>query len=100
MPPQLFEVFGFPLSDRGSTAEKFRQNAMCPFMGCECDGGGNRYLSHVDLSSKPELKDYFGGRARVPSGVCSIQPKQGERPWIVCPRRLMVLAHEGMGKRQ
>lgn len=71
-------------------------------MGRECDGGGNRYLSEIDLGDlkySKELKEYFKGRANVPSGVCSIQPRRNQRPWIVCPRRLLVLGREGMGER-
>lgn len=71
-------------------------------MGRECDGGGNRYLSEIDLGDlkySDELKEYFKGRETVPSGVCSIQPRRNQRPWIVCPRRLLVLGREGMGKR-
>ncbi|MDQ3507193.1 MAG: hypothetical protein M3494_04135 [Actinomycetota bacterium] len=45
------------------------------------------------------MKDYFEGRESVPSGVCSIQPREGRRPWIVCPRRLLVLGREGVGDR-
>lgn len=71
-------------------------------MGRECDGGGNRYSSQIDLADlrySEELKSYFEGRDTVPAGVCSIQPRTGERPWIVCPRRLLVLGREGMGRR-
>lgn len=63
-------------------------------MGGECDGGGNRYASHIDLNNNPALKKYFGNRSAVASGVCSIQLKEGESPWIVCPRRLLVLGRE------
>lgn len=31
------------------------------------------------------------GASAVPSGVCSIQITPGSQPWIVCPRRLLVL---------
>ena len=89
--PQIFELFGYRLKDRSAEAEACRKAARCPFMQMDCDGGGNRYLSHVPLSKKAELRRYFTGKTIVPSGVCSIQPNDGERPWIVCPRRLLVL---------
>lgn len=100
--PKLFEIFGYRVDDRSQEAESNRQAARCPFMDCDCDGGGNRYLSQIDLNDlkySDELKDYFKGRTTVPSGVCSIQPREGQRPWIVCPRRLLVLGRQGMGKR-
>jgi len=64
-------------------------------MGADCDGGGNRYLSTIDLTKKPELADFFENRASVPSGVCSLQLRPHETPWIVCPRRLFFLAKSG-----
>ena len=61
----------------------------------DCDGGGNRYLSQIDLEKKPHLKSLFTGRTVVPAGVCSIRVSSGEPPWIVCPRRLLVLGKKG-----
>lgn len=58
-------------------------------MGLDCDGGGNRYLSNVNLKGKRDLQRFFGRRGQVPAGVCSIQRHEGEAPWIVCPRRLL-----------
>ncbi len=99
--PRLFEIFGYPLSDRGPEAESNRREARCPFMGQECDGGGNRYSSDIRLGGNPDLKDYFeernrvfGERNRVSAGVCSIQVREEEPPWIVCPRRLLALGKE------
>ncbi|MGH3087999.1 MAG: hypothetical protein ACRDSJ_11860 [Rubrobacteraceae bacterium] len=100
--PKLFEIFGYRVDDRSREAEANRKAARCPFMGCDCDGGGNRYLSQIDLDDlrySDELKSYFKGRTTVPSGVCSIQSREEQRPWIVCPRRLLVLGREGMGTR-
>lgn len=100
--PKLFEIFGYRVNDGSREAESNRKAARCPFMGCDCDGGGNRYLSQIDLDDlkySDELKDYFKGRKSIPSGVCSIQPREGRSPWIVCPRRLLVLGREGMGQR-
>ena len=93
--PKIYELFGYRVTDRSSEAEACRKAALCPFSGLDCDGGGNRYLSNVTLAGKPELQRYFPSKKVVPSGVCSIQPRSDEAPWIVCPRRLMVLASHG-----
>lgn len=64
---------------------------MCPFMQAPCDGGGNRYLSGINLEKRKDLQKYFPGLKVVQAGVCSLRPKQDEQPWIVCPRRLLSL---------
>lgn len=87
--PKLFEIFGYPLSDSSAEAKRHRQEALCPFMGLDCDGGGNRYLSHVTLRGKPALRSFFLKKKVVPAGVCSLQLHPGESPWVVCPRRLL-----------
>lgn len=89
--PKIFELFGYPLGVNTDEAQNCRKQAICPFMGADCDGGGNRYASHVHLEKNPELKKIFENHNAVPSGVCSIQLKEKEAPWIVCPRRLLVL---------
>jgi len=83
--PKIFELFGFPLAVQTKEAIECRKAARCPFMGSECDGGGNRFASDVNLDSHPTLRDYFGKQGVVPSGVCSIQLNDDEPPWIVCP---------------
>ena len=88
---RLFEIFGYPITDNSEEAQRCRSSAWCPFMDGECDGGGNRNLSHIDLSKNTALKSYFLGREIIPSGVCSLQLRKGEQPWIICPRRLLVL---------
>jgi len=97
--PKIFELFGYPLSAQTPAAQQCRKQARCPFMGGGCDGGGNRYLSHVDISVNSDLRAFFGDRARVEAGVCSIQLVDGEAPWIVCPRRLLVLGRENAAAR-
>lgn len=89
--PKLFELFGFPLDVHTPEAQQHRLAARCPFMGCDCDGGGNRYLSNINLNLKPELKAIWPNRDEIVSGVCSIRLNEVEQPWIVCPRRLLVL---------
>jgi len=89
--PKIFELFGFPVELKTKEAIECRKAGKCPFMGSECDGGGNRYASHIELSSHPELKKFFGTKDYIPSGICSIQLNETESPWIVCPRRLLVL---------
>jgi len=90
----IFELFGYPILDKSPEAEQNRAEARCPFMDSPCDGGGNRYMSHVDLGKKAEMKAFFRGVERVPSGICSIQLTNNEPPWIVCPRRVFVLGRK------
>lgn len=97
--PKIFEIFGYPINDRSEEAELNRRQARCPFMGRDCDGGGNRYLSPIDLSHHPELQIMFPNRSKLAAGVCSIQVKANLAPWIVCPRRLLVLGRERAGER-
>ena len=60
-------------------------------MGAECDGGGNRYLSAINLANAEGLRGFFPGKKIVQAGVCSLRLRAGEQPWIVCPRRLLSL---------
>lgn len=97
--PKIFEIFGYPIDDRSPEAQQNRIAARCPFMDRDCDGGGNRYLSQIDLSRNPALKEIFPDRSKLAAGVCSIQVKPNTAPWIVCPRRLLVLGRERAGER-
>lgn len=92
--PRIFEIFGFPISDRTPAVEESRSQVLCPFMGAECDGGGNRYMAEISLNSHPGLRRFFGNREKIPCGVCSISINENSAPWIICPRRLLY-----MGKR-
>lgn len=96
--PKLFEVFGHHVGDNSEEAELCRRECRCPFMNADCDGGGNRYASDIQLSKNAALAEYFVGRNVVPSGVCSIQTRNDEPPWIVCPRRLLVLKESPDGR--
>ena len=58
-------------------------------MDALCDGGGNRQMSVIDLNEKPRLAPFFPGLTKVQSGCLSLSIRDGERPWIVCPRRLL-----------
>jgi len=86
---QIFELFGYPVDSWNEAAAANMRRCQCPFMGCECDGGGNRYASGIDLRKNKKLRRYFPGKKVIQSGVCSLQLKPGEQPWIVCPRRLL-----------
>jgi hypothetical protein len=99
---RVFEVFGYPAVDEQATAERSRRTVHCPFMNGQCDGGGNRHLSNLKLSNHPELEEYFeeSGLEQVPAGICSIRPAAGSDPWIVCPRRLLVLGRQAAGERR
>lgn len=92
--PKIFEIFGYPIEDCSEEAQQNRMAARCPFMGCDCDGGGNRYLSQIDLSRNATLKALFPDHSKLAAGVCSIQVKNNTSLWIVCPRRLLVLGRE------
>lgn len=98
--PKIFEVFGYRLDDTSLEAQECRKKALCPFMEAPCDGGGNRYLSHVHLSTNNALQRIFHGMSVVPSGVCSLQLKPDASPWIVCPHRILVLARNNIGQRR
>lgn len=88
---KIYELFGYRLNAWGPEAEANCQKAWCPFMDAECDGGGNRYLSAIDLRTHPELAKKIPGKQLVQAGVCSLRVRDGEQPWIVCPRRLFSL---------
>ena len=90
---KIFELFGYRLDAWNDEAAANRAKAWCPFMGAECDGGGNRYLSALDLNLITSLRPYFPDKKLVQAGVCSLRLKDGEQPWIVCPRRLLSLKH-------
>src|SRR6267154_5865536 len=98
--PQIFEIFGYPIADRSEEAQRNRLAAQCPFMARDCDGGGNRYLSQIDLTKNERLAPLYPDRKKLASGVCSIQLLPDTTPWIVCPRRLLVLGRERVGERQ
>ncbi|GEM_PF-297970 len=98
--PQIFEVFGYPLTDQSTEAVQNRLNAHCPFMNGVCDGGGNRYASQIRLKNSAELAALYPEFEVIQSGVCSIQVQPDKSPWIVCPRRLLVLGAEKPGERK
>ena len=86
---QIFELFGYPVDSWNSRAAKNLVQCRCPFMAAECDGGGNRYSSGINLLQNKKLQKHFPGKKIVQAGVCSLQLKSGQQPWIVCPRRLL-----------
>lgn len=86
---KIFELFGHPLTSSHSDAIDCRTRAWCPFMESECDGGGNRYLSILQLKNYPQLAQQFPKKEVVQVGVCSLLVSG--KPWIVCPRRLFAL---------
>ena len=50
---KIFELYGYRLDRWNEEAANNRSKAWCPFMHSECDGGGNRYLSALNLSKLP-----------------------------------------------
>ena len=91
---KIYELFGYPATDKSTDVQSSRQKIFCPFMSAVCDGGGNRFQSEINLSAHPELQNFFHGMEKVPSGICSIQLHAGEPPWIICPRRLFYMGKE------
>jgi len=97
---KIFELYGHRLDSWGIDAEDNLKKAGCPFMNAECDGGGNRYLSAIDLTTKPELQLKIPGKDVIQCGVCSLQMREGYQPWIVCPRRLLSAKHGNLSDYQ
>lgn len=89
--PKIYELLGYPISDNSFEVIESRKKAYCPFISDVCDGGGNRFMSDIDLREHEELKKLFPGLSRIPSGICSIQVSDDTEPWIICPRRLLYM---------
>ena len=89
--PKIYELLGYPASDNSPEVNASREKAYCPFISDTCDGGGNRFMSEIDLKEHEELRKAFPGLNRVPSGICSIQLSDNTPPWIICPRRLLYM---------
>lgn len=89
--PKIYELLGYPIDDNSPDVVASRKRAYCPFISDMCDGGGNRFMSDIDLQEHKELKELFPDLSRVPSGVCSIQISDDTAPWIICPRRLLYM---------
>ena len=88
---KIFELYGHRLDRWNREAEQNMSRAWCPFMEAECDGGGNRFQSAIDLRANPELKAKIPGKDIIQVGICSLMTRAGQQPWIVCPRRLLSL---------
>lgn len=91
---KIYELLGYPANDNSPSVVESRKKAYCPFISGMCDGGGNRYMSDINLQDHKDLKKLFPGMNRVPSGVCSIQVSEDMAPWIICPRRLLYLGEK------
>ena len=97
---KIYELFGYRLQNWNTEAENNLSRAWCPFMNAECDGGGNRYQSAIDLRNNPALRERIPEKNIIQCGVCSIQTRTGEQPWIVCPRRLLSLKRGNLSVHQ
>src|SRR5215475_215631 len=102
---QISEVFGTCV-DRGvpHTPPAQWTAKTCPFTGSRCDVTGNRSrMSFLNppKSATPEEKNRFVenygqyGKPDFPFSICSISTQRrssgGEKPWIVCPKRMLDL---------
>ena len=92
--PKIYELFGYPVGDNCPEVVESRKRAYCPFISAMCDGGGNRFMSDIDLQEHKDLQEKFPGLLRIPSGVCSIQVTSETAPWIICPRRLLYMGRK------
>ena len=90
---KIYELYGYRLQNWSDEADNNMRRAWCPFMNAECDGGGNRYQSAIDLRNKPALQSRIPNKDIIQCGVCSLQTHMNGQPWIVCPRRLLSLKH-------
>jgi Skp family chaperone for outer membrane proteins len=97
---KIFELYGHRLDRWDKAAETNLRRVGCPFMNGECDGGGNRYLSTINLKGNAMLQDRIPNKAVIQCGVCSLQIREGEQPWIVCPRRLLSLKNGNLSEYQ
>ena len=97
---KIYELFGYRLKNWNTDAEENLRRAWCPFMNAECDGGGNRYQSAIDLRNNHALKERIPNKDIIQCGVCSLQTRDGEQPWIVCPRRLLSLKQGNLSAHQ
>jgi hypothetical protein len=97
---KIFELYGYRLNCWNNEAETNLKNVFCPFMNAECDGGGNRYLSAINLKSIQKLQKKIPDKDIIQAGVCSLQIHENEQPWIVCPRRLFSLKNGNLSNYQ
>ena len=97
---KIFELYGYKLSCWNDEAEDNLKNVFCPFMNSECDGGGNRYLSAINLKTNQQLKKRIKNRDLIQVGVCSLQVHENEQPWIICPRRLFSIRNVNLSRYQ
>jgi len=88
---KIYELYGYRLDRWNNEAEDNLSRAWCPYMDTECDGGGNRFQSAIDLRTNTELQAKIPNKDIIQVGICSLLPRTGEQPWIVCPRRLLSL---------
>jgi hypothetical protein len=97
---KIFELYGYRLACWNEAAENNLKRVWCPFMDGECDGGGNRYLSAINIKSNAKLRAKIKGKDVIQAGVCALQIHENEQPWIVCPRRLLSLKNGNLSEYQ
>ncbi len=86
---KIFELFGYRLDNWHEEAQANCARAWCPLW--MQNYGVGIVNSMVDLKQYPQLANKFPNKNHVQAGVCSLQIKVNESPWIVCPRRLLAL---------
>lgn len=94
--PFVSELYGRRLGSSGEQSALIR-DAHCPYMGRQCNGGGNRDMARWparDQPLRPLFSDEVGqlGDGFIPCGVCAVRLSgHANSPavdWAVCPHRL------------
>ena len=66
---KIFELYGHRLDCWDEKAEENLGRAWCPFMNAECDGGGNRFQSAIDLNKTSKLKAKIPNKEGAPQNL-------------------------------
>lgn len=84
---RIAESYCSPTSDI-SVIHEAVSTQFCPLLKAPCDGGGNRYLSDLEIKGH-QLQLLAPGVDRIRSSICSLDVGAEHKNWIVCPRRLL-----------
>lgn len=93
--PSVGELYGYPFGSNESISTI--KEARCRYTGLVCDGGGNRDMAAVQLSSDSGFRSRYSpeviSNGSVSCAVCSVSMKDGLK--IICPRRLLNFGQTG-----
>lgn len=98
---RIAELYGLAPDVYASAATRQAGARQCPFRKTDCDVSSNRNrVAALDFSHKGVRNDAAAIRAAygtkpLPLGICSCwvrrQNEATEKPWILCPKRLLAL---------